>query len=108
MGSISSKNLSTINDNICCLCLEGIPDDIITWGDRNILTKTKCCKNIMHKKCLNECLKKSKDCPMCRGDLITGSQLLYTYNPDDFLSPFDSVIEIISRQDINNGTFVAD
>ena len=69
---ITCTKLSPINDNVCCICLETVPDNIITRGDKKLYFNPACCKGIMHRKCCKEILKKKDPCPLCRGNIYTG------------------------------------
>ena len=77
MGSTCTKHkTSRINDNICCICLDGVPDDLQSKEDYKKFKKNICCGCILHKSCLTY-LKKSNTinkCPNCRGNFVTGGK----------------------------------
>ena len=101
MGSVIRKENVIMGDNKCCICLESVPDTLQSRRDYNKFIRHNCCNCILHQECsrqLNESnikLDKEIKCPICRGNPVTGEE--------EYVEIFPNIVEIITRDDINNG-----
>jgi Ring finger domain len=59
---------STTGDNVCPICLSG-------YEKGEILVISKHCTHCFHKDCILEWLEKHDDCPICRVNMVTDSEL---------------------------------
>ena len=66
MGLWSSKPVPY--SDVCSICLEPRPDEIITKKHKQNFVITKC-NHIFHKECLELVLLTSNECPICRTNL---------------------------------------
>ena len=67
MGLWSSKSVPY--SDVCSVCLEPRPDEIITIKHKQNFIITKC-NHIFHKECLELVLTNRDECPICRTKLI--------------------------------------
>ena len=71
MGLWSSKPVPY--SDVCSVCLEPRPDEIITKKHKQNFVITKC-NHIFHKECLELVLLTSTECPICR-TILTESDI---------------------------------
>lgn len=109
MGCVITKENVIMGDNKCCICLEPVPDTLQSRRDYNKFIRHNCCNCILHKECsrqLNESnikLNNENKCPTCRGNPITGEEEHVKILPNIELNNSEHIVEIVTRDDINNG-----
>jgi hypothetical protein len=64
----SDDENTVTGDNVCPICLCG-------YEKSDVLIEAKHCTHVFHKDCILEWLDKHDDCPMCREDMVTDSEM---------------------------------